>query len=447
MLSLLIALAASAAAASTPESSMLTAISILDSDYSSRFGLGARVGRGVKHPANPLWGQEVESEPRIDNGYADVFYDRDDPNGVWRMWYTTFTVCPNPDHRDDKGRFVDCGGGDRGYGMLYANSSDGISWQKPALPSAPCFVRGKPGEDPFASTCAASPQIRTNVAYPGVIGTGITKDMHEKNASRRWKVLGAGVTGTTGPSKLPIEGTGGMCSGPDGLTWLHCTPWPRIENMHWDSWHNMFYDANIGEYVVTGRASNSSNPCGDDFYPGCLRKSGACTFEECYAAQRAISRIHTAPGGDLTTMGAGGGNVAVELAKSTNAQLYVQATFPYLNIYLGVVMYYQASTFRQEVRCRLAWSPDGVKWNAVDEGEDLIPLGPEDSFESHICYGSKPVTLDDGSLRVCEFVLLDNCPVRAGSRLALFCSPACLLACWWVCLPVCLLLIITFTPY
>ena len=28
---------------------------------------------------------------------------------------------------------------------------------------------------------------------------------------------------------------------------------------------------------------------------------------------------------------------------------------------------------------------------AVSEGVDLVPLGPEGSFESHICYGSKPV--------------------------------------------------------
>ena len=27
----------------------------------------------------------------------------------------------------------------------------------------------------------------------------------------------------------------------------------------------------------------------------------------------------------------------------------------------------------------------------IDEGHDLIPLGPEGSFESHICYGSVPI--------------------------------------------------------
>eukprot|EP00035_Acanthoeca_spectabilis_P012243 m.218109 g.218109 ORF g.218109 m.218109 type:complete len:90 (+) comp15568_c0_seq5:225-494(+) len=32
--------------------------------------LGARVGRGTKYHANPLWGQTEPWEQRIDNGYA-----------------------------------------------------------------------------------------------------------------------------------------------------------------------------------------------------------------------------------------------------------------------------------------------------------------------------------------------------------------------------------------
>ena len=43
-----------------------------------------------------------------------------------------------------------------------------------------------------------------------------------------------------------------------------------------------------------------------------------------------------------------------------NDQLYVQATFPYLDVWLGVVMIYQAATFRQEVpvNARIQFKPD-----------------------------------------------------------------------------------------
>jgi hypothetical protein len=40
--------------------------------------------------------------------------------------------------------------------------------------------------------------------------------------------------------------------------------------------------------------------------------------------------------------------------------VYVQATFPYLNTWLGVSMIYNAATFRQEVHARLVWSNDTV---------------------------------------------------------------------------------------
>ena len=50
----------------------LAAFSILDTSDNGRFGLLPRVGRAVKHPSNPLWGQDQPWELRIDNGAHDV---------------------------------------------------------------------------------------------------------------------------------------------------------------------------------------------------------------------------------------------------------------------------------------------------------------------------------------------------------------------------------------
>ena len=93
------------------DNEILAAFSILDENYLN-YGLQPRVGRAMKSPENPLFGQTEMWEPRIDNGYANVLHDPNDPNGKWRLWYDVFTKCNN-DERDDKGRYINCGGGKR----------------------------------------------------------------------------------------------------------------------------------------------------------------------------------------------------------------------------------------------------------------------------------------------------------------------------------------------
>merc|ERR1712159_137798 len=115
---------------------------------------------------------------------------------------------------------------------------------------------------------------------------------------------------------------------------------------------------------------NSSNPC-RDFYPGCIIKRRAgCTLARCFETRRVISRVQTS-GPDLSTMGANGGNLPVEFAPSPNDQNYVQATFRYLNVYVGVLMQYNAASMRQDVHCRLAWSKDTFNWQTIEPGSDL----------------------------------------------------------------------------
>jgi hypothetical protein len=205
------------AGAAAPTSKTRAAFSLLD-PTAAALGLAPRVGRATKHPANPLWGQDRAWETRIDNGYAEVVYDPTDPNGRWRCWYTTFTECQD-NARDASGRWVNCGGGGRWYGMLTANSSDGITWEKPTLDNDICYVpeqhtntKEQHSSDHF--NCSRKGALKTNIIMPGVIGTGILKDAHETNASRRFKVLGGGVAAAWNEDKG--IGAGGVCTSPDG---------------------------------------------------------------------------------------------------------------------------------------------------------------------------------------------------------------------------------------
>ena len=135
--------------------SPLAAFSILDTTASERFGLAPRVGRAIKHPANPLWGQDLPWELRIDNGYADVFYNASDPLGPWRMWYTCFTEC-NDAALDTSGRYINCGDGKRWYMSLYATSADGVNWVKPALNNT-CYL---PGQHDHNTSCDRAGALR-----------------------------------------------------------------------------------------------------------------------------------------------------------------------------------------------------------------------------------------------------------------------------------------------
>jgi len=84
-------------------------------------------------------------------------------------------------------------------------------------------------------------------------------------------------------------------------------------------------------------------------------------------------------------------------------QLYSQITFKFWDVYLGIVMVYDATSALGHVSCRLSWSADGEKWAWVDKGgltgADFIPHGgttPTNTFDSHVCFAAaSPVELDD----------------------------------------------------
>lgn len=78
-------------------------------------GLAPLQAEVAKSP-HALFGQDKPWETRIDNGYPNVVYDPESAargDGPWRLWYGNI--------------------GDGGQYLLYANSSDGITWTKPDL--------------------------------------------------------------------------------------------------------------------------------------------------------------------------------------------------------------------------------------------------------------------------------------------------------------------------
>jgi hypothetical protein len=127
-----------------------------------------------KSAANPLFGQDKMWETRIDNGYPNVVYDPDAAtrgDGPWRLWYGNI--------------------GPKGVGgqyLLYANSTDGLSWDKPDL--GRYDLEGKWKNDPAVSALGK----HNNIIMEGG-GLGIYRDMHERDSSLRYKASGGAPEG------------------------------------------------------------------------------------------------------------------------------------------------------------------------------------------------------------------------------------------------------------
>ena len=270
-----------------------------------------------------------------------------------------------------------------------------------------------------ARRLAASKVARLQIIMFGG-GLGVFKDMREPDPSRRFKIAG-GAPGWSAPG-IPGGASCGILAGgddladgsgecaiatgasPDGIS-----GWKEIQPLNYaqpprqpvaicpgspsklDCLGNLFFDSRLGEYILTTRRET--------------------------AAGRSIAIARGSGGQFNFTMPV----ETVEMGVQQH-QLYFQVTFPYFNVYLGVVMVYDAlsgtvGAHAGHVHCKLVWSADLTSWRWVDES-DLIPAGPPGSFDSHVCFASSPIVAPDGSIRIyCAFarrcsasVVADACP-------------------------------------
>jgi hypothetical protein len=228
-------------------------------------------------------------------------------------------------------------------------------------------------------------------------------------SSERYKVVGTNLPSNfidpaSGKSLPGFGNEGGICASPDGLNFSasECK-WLHVNNSHWDTSCYMFWDEKEQMYMSNMRSdTNEYNPCKQKFYPSCMAKpwsEAGCDAAACVHSTRDVSRIQT-NGADWRSLGeVGGGSTPMLQARDGGRQLYELVGFPYYGVYLGIIDVYYAAGARQEVHCELAWSADFKSWHRIEEGLDLVPLGAEGSFESHICYGAVPVTAKDGAIR------------------------------------------------
>ena len=131
-----------------------------------------------------------------------------------------------------------------GQYLQFANSSDGITWQKPSLGRYPFTSKQFPGLEHLGSD--------NNIIMFGG-GLGILHDVHDRDPSRRFKISGgapAGCYSPDGQSDCVI----GTAASPDGIhNWTDVAKLDFPPPWRPDCHTNIFYDQRLGQYIMTTR--------------------------------------------------------------------------------------------------------------------------------------------------------------------------------------------------
>ncbi len=311
-----------------------------------------RLGEVQKYGGNPLFMEEYFAVPpkkwevRYDNGYPNVFYDPQIQK--YRCYYTLFLRDEDSESASLQARV------NRQYqplesrvtGLCYAESADGLHWEKPNLG----LVEFEGSRD-------------NNILMEYAHGTSVLYDPEDPDPQRRYKMM-------TRSDKLDRVA---VSFSADGIHWEELTPWPE-HNPAADTHNFVFRNADTGKFVFITRVWNNglrvvARSESQDFlhWSDPIEIYRGCGFED---------------------------------------QIYSMPVFRCGPVYLGLASIYHGgdtdSPDYDRVDCRLTYSTDTVHWDRVLPGENLIPRargtypGPCDSG---CIYASVPVTMPDGSMR------------------------------------------------
>jgi hypothetical protein len=206
---------------------------------------------------------------------------------------------------------------------------------------------------------------------------GVLHDLHEPNASRRFKAFGsfASFDGfDIGESKV------GIISSADGRAWHSYLPVDEMR-VSADTANQLVYDPHLGRYLAFSR-----NWCHTYTRPPC----GAREF----GFRRAFRSDAAAVEGPWS--------VAVEVAHGEEGyELYSLAPWRHpdwaAGTYLAIGSFYDTV---DRVYCELLSSADyGGNWTRLAPHRPFIPLGPNGTLDSHTCYAAPPIADPTNSTR------------------------------------------------
>ena len=420
--------------------------------FSSSKQLCAVQGSIRKDPRNPLFIQDQPWETRIDNGYPNVVYDPDYYPAPWRLWYgnigggTQQLLYANSSDglawmKPDLGRYnlsenwksdpsiakygkhnniIMTGGGLGIYRDLHEKDPAlryKISGGAPAGcynddGSKDCLIgtAGSPdGVSDWTDARALGfpnpwrPDCHTNIIYDEPLGKYLLttrnyelpqgreisiartgrSDIFKKNGTYTLMYNGEYPnTMVDRPCFVPSSGA----TDPVGACGSECISEPKCRY-----------------FWVYSKSSKKGLCClKTGLAPGNISKP-KCT--ECggqfYSMDGSLVPNNASLGFDTWTP------PALTMRGTAQHQLYSQITWRFYDVFLGIVMTYDAEDPAGHVHCMLSWSADSEKWQWVDSQgglealKEFIPAGGDSEFDSHVCFAAHlPLRMADGSSRL-----------------------------------------------
>jgi len=293
------------------------------------------IGTPVKDARNPLMPSDTPWENATNNYYPNVLWDADEQ--LWKLWYKDVLADKDAIAMMEKPSTVH----DVGWYLLYATSKDGLAWNKPTL-----------GLHKFGG-------MDTNAVARDCPNVGVFKDLHDTDATRRYKRV---FDVDLGQPRVSFSA--------DGIHWDADQEVQGFTAQQGDTHNNAFFDERSGKYLW---------------------------FTKLYLGERLVTRLES---DDFIQWKSSGLVLRSSLDEGRSSQTYAMTVFPYGNIYLGYVMMYRVGNGRT-VDCELAWSPDSIHWQRVQAGTPFLKLGEKGSYDGGCIYAQAgPPVMQDGKLLI-----------------------------------------------
>lgn len=315
-----------------------------DANVAAAANMALRVGTVTKHPENPLFVEENPWERRFDNLYGNIVFDPH--RGLYQCWYSPFIVAHSAHGMTLPQRLSSPfeGHAEQEMGVCYAQSRDGITWEKPNLG----LVEYEGSE-------------RNNLVMRGVHGSGIFRDDSEEDASRRYKALFQGLR---------------VSFSPDGIDWS--MPQKINCQLAGDTHNNAMWVPQLKKYVAFTRDWIKT----DRELVGAESKTnhGWC---------RRVARIESS---DFVNWSEP--TVVID-AQCWEEQPYAMTVFPHGDAYLGLLVIHDQISDRAWTE--LAYSDDTLTWQRIDAGNALIGCSDTELDYDYGCVYAcaGPVFLDE----------------------------------------------------
>jgi len=316
-------------------------------DYiiASKVNVVRKIHAAQKHPANPLLWPSESWEGDVALVHGSVIKDRD----RYRMWYLS-----RP-------------------GVSYAESTDGIIWNKPKLG----IFEIEGSQTNVLIRRNAQPDEPNALPYIHNI-FGVHKDPQERNASRRYKMGFLSIhRDYKGPREDPFhrgQRRGlGVAGSPDGIQWKLIDNWATEAvcdgPTHW------MYDPARQKYVLYGRtkfiAPDVEQACSQDEW--CKEHFWG----------RSVTRLESADfvRWNITDMAKGPVVLTPDIKDPVGTELYSMHVFPYESVYIGLVQVFHNRADECYNDVQLAVSHDSIHFTRVGDRSPFIPVGPIGSWD------------------------------------------------------------------